>query len=378
MSIDATRWAWQQQIKPASLKLLLLSMADRSNGDDFTCYPSIELIANDTGLNRKTIISGIQRLCELNLIEKTGITKGKTGKVLEYRLVGVVTRDLYQDHHYVYKTTDPLTGEFYIGVRSSVTEPEKDKYFGSGRWVSLHQEPKRLVKEVLHEFNTRKEAEYHESEQINFFINDPLCKNLSTEKYRLNRPKNGTIKTDPKTESLNRTQNGTIKQDLMGNSPENGTLNSPENGTQNLSMEPINNLKEKDKKEKSKTKQFTKPTLDEINQHILEKKYNVNPVLFFNHYESNGWRVGKNPMKSWESALVTWNEKNKGKHYEAHQNTSQAKTAHQQAVSDWLDEIETDYQNEHGHGQDGGDLWQRVDQPAQRQTIEGDYQGDMG
>jgi hypothetical protein len=27
---------------------------------------------------------------------------------------------------------------------------------------------------------------------------------------------------------------------------------------------------------------------------------------FFNYYTSNGWRVGKNPMKSWTHALSTW------------------------------------------------------------------------
>lgn len=27
---------------------------------------------------------------------------------------------------------------------------------------------------------------------------------------------------------------------------------------------------------------------------------------FFYHYESNGWKVGKNPMKSWQSALGGW------------------------------------------------------------------------
>lgn len=31
--------------------------------------------------------------------------------------------------------------------------------------------------------------------------------------------------------------------------------------------------------------------------------------LFIAHYESNGWRVGKNPMRSWRSAVVTWRER---------------------------------------------------------------------
>lgn len=27
---------------------------------------------------------------------------------------------------------------------------------------------------------------------------------------------------------------------------------------------------------------------------------------FFNYYESNGWKVGKNPMRKWESAMINW------------------------------------------------------------------------
>ena len=27
---------------------------------------------------------------------------------------------------------------------------------------------------------------------------------------------------------------------------------------------------------------------------------------FFNFYQSNGWKVGRNPMKSWQSAMINW------------------------------------------------------------------------
>lgn len=31
--------------------------------------------------------------------------------------------------------------------------------------------------------------------------------------------------------------------------------------------------------------------------------------LFFDHYQSNGWRVGKNPIKNWGSCLTTWQQR---------------------------------------------------------------------
>ena len=67
------------------------------------------------------------------------------------------------------------------------------------------------------------------------------------------------------------------------------------------------------KKEKSSAqkerKTMERPTLDEVRAKIIEKGYSVDAEAFWNYYESNGWKVGKNPMKKWESALVTWQKK---------------------------------------------------------------------
>ena len=52
-----------------------------------------------------------------------------------------------------------------------------------------------------------------------------------------------------------------------------------------------------------------KPTLEECKQYCLERNNGVDADKFFNYYESNGWRVGKNPMKDWKAAIRTW-EKN--------------------------------------------------------------------
>ncbi len=54
---------------------------------------------------------------------------------------------------------------------------------------------------------------------------------------------------------------------------------------------------------------FVKPSIEEIKAYCLERKNSVDPERFWNYYESNGWRVGKNAMKSWKAAVHTW-EKN--------------------------------------------------------------------
>ena len=56
----------------------------------------------------------------------------------------------------------------------------------------------------------------------------------------------------------------------------------------------------------SKRKRFVKPTLSEIEQYCIERNNNVNAEHFFDYYESNGWKVGKNSMKDWKAAVRTW------------------------------------------------------------------------
>lgn len=59
----------------------------------------------------------------------------------------------------------------------------------------------------------------------------------------------------------------------------------------------------------TKRKRFEKPTLSEIKQYCIERGNKVDAQHFFDYYESNGWKVGKNSMKNWQAAVRTW-EKN--------------------------------------------------------------------
>lgn len=55
------------------------------------------------------------------------------------------------------------------------------------------------------------------------------------------------------------------------------------------------------------------PTLDEVTAYIGEKNLHIDPARFWNYYESNGWKVGKNPMKNWKAACNSWNTKDNPK-----------------------------------------------------------------
>lgn len=61
------------------------------------------------------------------------------------------------------------------------------------------------------------------------------------------------------------------------------------------------------------TPPFAPPTIDEVAAYCRERGNGVDPERFVSHYESNGWRVGRNPMRDWRAAVRTW-EKNAGQY----------------------------------------------------------------
>lgn len=59
----------------------------------------------------------------------------------------------------------------------------------------------------------------------------------------------------------------------------------------------------------TKKKTFVKPTIEEVEEYVKEKGYAVDAESFISFYESNGWKVGSNPMKSWRAAVTTWQKR---------------------------------------------------------------------
>lgn len=53
-------------------------------------------------------------------------------------------------------------------------------------------------------------------------------------------------------------------------------------------------------------KRFTPPKIEEVINYCNERNKGVDPEKWYNHYTSNGWKVGKNGMKDWKAAVRTW------------------------------------------------------------------------
>lgn len=66
--------------------------------------------------------------------------------------------------------------------------------------------------------------------------------------------------------------------------------------------------------DRSPRTRFIKPTTDDILSYFTDYAYkkgiNIDPVVeserFYNYYESNGWRVGRNPMRDYKAACRNW------------------------------------------------------------------------
>lgn len=143
---------------------------------------------------------------------------------------------------------------------------------------------------------------------LNGFDSEHWAVDMVREQIDVNnrRRENGKLGGRPKNQNETKTKPNTnqdeTKDEPNPNLIENGII---ENGNDNVNNN--QNLKEKYKKESAGKP--PRPTLEEVKEYVKEKNYTFYPESFFNYYESNGWKVGKNTMKNWRAACVTWQKK---------------------------------------------------------------------
>ena len=58
---------------------------------------------------------------------------------------------------------------------------------------------------------------------------------------------------------------------------------------------------------------FKKPTLDEVKNYCILRKNNIEAESFIDFYESKGWQIGKETMKSWKACVRSWESREKNK-----------------------------------------------------------------
>jgi hypothetical protein len=102
----------------------------------------------------------------------------------------------------------------------------------------------------------------------------------------------------------------------------------------------------------SKSKRFVKPSSRDVYEYMVENEFEfakIESVRFYDFYESNGWRIGKNSMKDWKATVRNWM-----KNYYERNRISTPKLSKLQAIQeahesmenkDWNEEYK-DFKNE--------------------------------
>ena len=110
--------------------------------------------------------------------------------------------------------------------------------------------------------------------------------------------------TGSETAAAERMRDMRSKQKLI---PERNNVTQCSNEVQNCYTEIE---KEKEKKKEIEKKRFVPPTLEEVRAYVKERNSLVDPIKFFEYYETGGWKDSKgNPVRNWKQKLLTWEKK---------------------------------------------------------------------
>lgn len=74
---------------------------------------------------------------------------------------------------------------------------------------------------------------------------------------------------------------------------------------------PENPLPPVEPEKPKREKKFVPPTVEEVRAYCESRKNNIDAETFVAFYESKNWMIGKNKMKDWKSAVITWEKHEK-------------------------------------------------------------------
>ena len=95
-----------------------------------------------------------------------------------------------------------------------------------------------------------------------------------------------------------------------------------------------------------------RPTVEEINEYMQEREFFVpeQADIFFDHFESKGWMIGKSKMKCWKAATRNWirNAKKWSKKDDTHKQPNQTHSQRQHDLAaDAFKQMELEHTESH-------------------------------
>ena len=64
-------------------------------------------------------------------------------------------------------------------------------------------------------------------------------------------------------------------------------------------------------KKAAPAERMKRPTVEEVAAYCKSKGYAIDAAHFVSYYEANGWKVGRNAMKSWQATCANWASRDK-------------------------------------------------------------------
>ena len=186
---------------------------------------------------------------------------------------------------------------------------------------SLTLEEKGLLFEALLEYAKGIEIELSGAVKVAFsFIKAQIDRDSEKyeevcEKRRSAGKKGGAPKGNKnaeKTTKNNQKQPKTTKNNLkQTKQPDNDTDTDTDtdNDTDNDTENDINTKTKESKK--STRKKFIIPSVEEVRAYCQQRNNRVDPVAFIAYYTAKDWMIGKNKMKDWKAAVITWERRAK-------------------------------------------------------------------
>jgi hypothetical protein len=202
-------------------------------------------------------------------------------------LIPAVIIGNYVDKYFYFKEKNPDNGSWFY-----LTHDQQNDQLGIGKHTIIKWKQFFIDKGILQ--SRLRGAPPKEWLKINFSV---LTAYIYKYKDSPTPPVSGGL-TPPNMEGLTPPVSGGIYKDYEYNLSFKGDYKEGEGGTPPLP-----------KKEKN----IIPPTLEMVQKYCQERRNRVDPETFWNFYESKGWKIGKEKMKNWQSAVITWEKKDNNK-----------------------------------------------------------------
>jgi len=132
--------------------------------------------------------------------------------------------------------------------------------------------------------------------------NSKQSKTIENNSKQLNSIQNNSNQLENNSKQLNSIQNN---QNNQNNSFKRKEIKEKEIKEKELLEK--ESVKEKEMSGKPDTRtRFKAPSVDEVRAYVAESGYSLDAERFVDYYSSNGWKVGRNPMKDWKAAVRNW------------------------------------------------------------------------